>query len=261
MRSFQRFVSRHRWVMPVFFTAAAIVYAYIFADLGLSPWWAMVLLPFIMISFFMGSSVSSALQLPAIKALDEACDPYPLLDETTVQLTYVKNKQDRATLTLNHTAALIELGQAGKARALLATVCHADLPPLPTAWLAYNVNMAMAELQATGDFARAQVFYEQGCPLPERVKNPKQQAIMTDSLRLLYAELLLAQGEAGAALPVVNAIADTGPRMQVSKAWAYARIALATGDTETARQNLAYVLAHGNRLYVVQHARALMETL
>lgn len=260
MRNYQRFVSRHRWVMPVAACLMGVVYALFMAGLDASPWWGLLFLLIAFICLCQSLSASTVLQLPAIKALNDACDPYPLLDETTIQLTYVKNAGERATLTVNQAAALIELGQADKALTLLSAITLADLPPLPPAWLAYNVNTATAALD-TGDVARAQFLYEQSCSLPERVKEAKQRAAMADNLRLLSAELLLARGDAAAALPVVNAVTDAGLRTQVSKAWLYARIALTMDDRDTARQNLAYVLAHGNRLYVVQQARALMETL
>ena len=258
MRKYQRFVSRHPWVSPAFFTVAMAVYACIFADIGLSPWWTLVLLPFLLISFLQNASASSALQQAAIKIMEDTCDPYPLLDETTIQLTYIKNTGLRAYLLLNHAAALIETGEPEKAYGVLSNLSQVDLGPLPQSLLVFYHNLAYAELAVTGDLSRVQVWYEQAVKMVDGIKKPEERVKATAMAQMLYGEWQIARGEYVAALEAVNSVPNNSLRRQVDKAWAYARIAYAQGDIATAIRNLEYVIGYGNRLYVVQQAHALL---
>lgn len=261
MKGYKRFISRHRWVSPVFFVVAMGIYAYIFANLGLSSWWTLILLPFVLISFLGGLSASNALILSAVKPLHEACDPYPFLDETTIQLTYVKGKGERAVLTLNHAAALMETGRMEQAYALLTALPQSNLPNLPTVWLPFYLNLGQCELEVTGDVTRAQVWYEQTLKQLEGVKNPKQKAELADAVRLLYVDLQIAHGEYAAALEALATVEDKNLRRQVDKAWAYGRIAQVQGDIPGAVRNLEYVVACGNRLGLVQKAKGRLAQL
>ncbi len=261
MKGYKRFISRHRWVCPLVNIVLIVVYVNIFDALGWPTWWTLVLLPFLLVAFLQGASVSSALLLPTIKTMNDTCDPYPFLDETTIQLTYVKGKGERAVLTINHAAALMETGRMEQAYALLTALPQSALPNLPTVWLPFYLNLGQCELEVTGDVTRAQVWYEQTLKQLEEIKNPKQKAELADAVRLLYVELQIARGEYAAALEALATVEDKNLRRQVDKAWAYGRIAQAQGDIPGAVRNLEYVVACGNRLGLVQKAKGRLAQL
>ena len=136
-RKFRRLCNRHRWI-PVAITI-------LFIALWLLLLWKVGALAELerdeMISFYIaagvmllcslvaGSACSSYLMNPTVKSLNNQCDPFPLLAECEDQFTYVKNKGNRQLLTINHAAALIELGRNEEALAELEALNIVDALP------------------------------------------------------------------------------------------------------------------------------------
>ena len=259
MKGYKRWVhrcdSRYRWLPVAKMILLALLTAFLLYLLEYPPQWGLLWLLLFPAFLLSGAASSTILLTESVKPLHEACDPYPFLDETTIQLTYVKGKGERAVLTLNHAAALMETGRMEQAYALLTALPQSNLPNLPTVWLPFYLNLGQCELEVTGDVTRAQVWYEQTLKQLEEIKNPKQKAELADAVRLMYVELQIARGEFATALETLATVADKNLRRQVDKAWAYGRIAQAQGDVPGAVRNLEYVVACGNRLGLVQKAR------
>lgn len=255
---FDRLCSRHRWV-PVL-VMALLWSLLLLLELEEWAWWILIPLTFCMLlSLLMGSACTMRLMNPTVKMMQEQCDPFPLLEETSYQLGYVKNRSDRTLLTINKASGLMAAGYHHQALEELEALDIHD-PAVPTGWrYTYYHNLTAAAIRC-GYMEKAQTYYQTAIQQFSALKGKPQEDLQSNRVHL-SAELCMMQGAYAQAYDLLSKVASKNLYEQVVRAYDLAEIAVAQGQPQTARIHLDFVFRYGNRLYTVAKAQKLVEEL
>lgn len=205
----------------------------------------------------------------ALRALNEACDPEPMLElagETLKQFDR-RGKSRRAHALgwrLNRVVALTSLG---KHREALEELDHIQsrLPRKPgQCHLLYHNNRAAVDCalgrldDMAAELERAEAMMEQ-LRLPPNLAPACQLAVRTNRCALQA----LREGFGPRAEQEYRSLMQANPsvRWQVGAHLGLARCAIARGDRTEAREHLRYILDHGNKLEARRKAEDLMAEL
>ncbi len=255
----ERLISRRRWI-PVVFMA---LLWFLLLLLGAQEYWSWsILIPMtvcMLLSMLFGSAATMRLMDPAVKILQDQCDPYPLLEETSYQLGYVKNRSDRTLLTLNRASGLIAAGYHHQA---LEEMEALDIhnPAVPAGWrYTYYHNLVAASIRC-GYKEKAEVYYQTAIQQMFDVKGKEQKQLSSCRMHL-SADFCILQGNYTQACDLLFKMVPNNLYEQVSLAYSLAQIAVAQGQPDVARVHLDFVLTYGNRLYTVTKAQSLLEEL
>ena len=257
-RKWDRLCSRRRWV-PVVFMALCLVPATLLA-VQEDAWPIYVVAGLLLaLSLLGGSAASMRLTDTATKGMQDACDPHPLLEETTHQLGYVKNRSDRTFLTINRAAGLIAAGYCHQALEELEAWDIHD-PAVMTAWRhVYYHNLTAAAIEC-GSAEKALVYYQNALQQFEGLKGKARREAYPHRVQL-SADICRMQGNYAQAYELLAPLSPPTLYHQVGRAFTLARIAAAQGQPEIARIHLDFVVKYGNRLHVAAKARKLLEEM
>lgn len=253
-----RLCSRHRWipvlVMAVLWTLLLLL------ELAYWSWWILVPLTFCMLlSLLIGSASTLRLMNPTVKIMQEQCDPYPLLEETSYQLGYVKNRSDRTLLTINRASGLMAAGYHHQALEELEALDIHD-PAVPTGWrYTYYHNLTAAAISC-GYKEKAQTYYQTAIQQFSGLKGKAREEMQSCRVHL-SAELCIMQGGYAQAHDLLTKTAPNNLYEQVVRAYDLAKIAVEQGQPSNARIHLDFVFRYGNRLHTVVKAQELAEEL
>lgn len=253
-KKWNRLCSRHRWV-PVLAMALILLPWMLLSEGEL---WGLAALC-MLLSLLFGSAYTMQLMDPTVKIMNDQCDPYPMLEEATYQLGYVKNRSDRTLLTLNRCAGLIDAGYYQQGLEELEALDIHD-PAVIASWrFVYYHNLTVAAIECKNQ-EKAETYYQTAL---QQVGGMKGKAREKASLQrvMLSAEICLMYGNWAQAYELLGPVSPETMQGQVSRAYALARIAVAQGQPDIARVHLDFVLTHGNRLHVVTKAQGLLEQL
>ena len=255
-QKWERLCSRHRWI-PVL-VVAVILFPWVLLSEGESWIWIPVSLG-MLLSLLFGSAYTMQLMNPAVKVLQDRCDPHPLLEETTCQLGYVKNRSDRTLLTLNRCAGLIEAGYYDQALDELEALDIHD-PAVITQWrYVYYHNLTAASIDS-GHKEKAEVYYQSALQQFAGLRGKAREQMELRRIAL-SADICIMYGNYAQAYELLAPMAPDTLQGQVGRAYALARIAVAQGQPDIARVHLDFVLTYGNRLHVVAKAQKLVEEI
>lgn len=257
-QKWERLCSRHRWV-PVVVVVLCMIPAFLLA-VQEESWFAYILIGLIVaVSLLSGSASTLRLMNPTVKMLQDRCDPFPVLEETSYQLGYVKNRSDRTLLTINRAAGLANAGYYDQALEELEAL-DIHNPAVPVAWrYAYYHNLASVAIDA-GHKEKAEVYYQNALQQLTGLKG-KQRETGNTQRTALSADICLMHGNYAQAYELLAPLTPGHLQGQVSRAYALAQIAMAQGQPEVARVHLDFVLTYGNRLHVVAKAQKLVEEI
>lgn len=196
------------------------------------------------------------------KIMTEQCDPYPFLNELRTQLSYDNLPFHNAALRINFAAALHNTGSTQAALDVMRQIPLAQKKSASPALKAIYCNNLATYLQVLEDSPAAEDAYRQFRALAAEKKADKYLKKYSPSLvPMAEVEQLYRQGEYTAALERSRAIPVNSAYDRVHNTFLQARCSIALGDPDTARQALRFVIDHGNRLAVVDRAKALLDTL
>ena len=213
------------------------------------------------IGALLGDSCLMRLTKKPLSDFDDACDPYPLLEETEKLLACnLKGNMEQVT-QINRLAALSVLG---KYDVVYDTLMSLNIDKysgcLPMNKVVYYHNLASAcddlgrHDEASAWRSKMNTIYND---MPE---NRMKKSVSTFVLNS-RAEELFYSGRYQEALEMRNSKGNQKLRYQVADAFAIAKIYIKLGDKEKARENLEFVIKNGNKLYVVTEAKELMKEL
>lgn len=259
-----RLCNRHRWIPVVLSLAYIALCSCIIAPGDASALKAVFYVAAAMLllsSFLVGAGCGGKRMNPAVKTLNDCCDPYPLLQECDDQLSYVKNRGNRQLITANRAAALIELGREEEALASLEAL-NIDTPTAMPIWrYIYYHNAALAALLC-GQREKAETYRHKAHQQGATITGKKYQELISSSTQGLNAELCLdAKDYDGARCILEQSIAPAELLSQVNRAYQIGRLELAQSNLTSARFQLEFVVKHGNRLGVVGKAQELLNEL
>ena len=223
------------------------------------------LLPWILAYQFANQKLSQ----DALKAINEDCDPEPLLEVADITLQqFDKRGRSRRNQILgwrmNRVVALSCLGRHEEALEELDLVERRLPRMMGQMHLLYHNNRAMV----LGDLKRAEDMSMEmqkalgllgGLKIPSNLREVSVLAVRSSSCTLAALE----EGYT----PEVEAEykelleANETKRWQVTHRLGLARCAVARGDEVTARQHLDFVLRYGNKLEARRQAEELMDQL
>lgn len=261
MEKIYRFAAKNKrlfTVLSIVFLCG--VYTAFFAFLGL-PIWLIILvdLVFMFISWAYPAAARGKLMDKAIAALDQQCDPYPLLQEVQTQLTYQNSEAQEQLLLINQGAALGMLGQYQQEYDILTTInidkCAATL--LPTKLIYYN-NLS-SECARLGDIPQAKIWNAKACQLYEDMKEGKPKQSLRYQYQMLQADSCFLNEEYEKALELARMAPADNLYRQVCKARFCGELQLKLGNLEAAKADLQFVVTNGNRLCAVTQALELMQ--
>ncbi len=260
METMNRWVSKHK--TAGFLLLALILcglYTFVFISLQMPPLLILFLnLLLVVVAYLYSQGCYAQIVNKAIKTLNEQCDPYPLLEETATFLSHSNKEYHRQMLTINHCAALIEIGQFQKAYQLMSAInidqCK-EMVPLYKAVYYQNLFTICDEL---GQEEAAKIWLSKGNQLyssikPSAAKKKLEVNIVLNNVHYNkeYDQAL----ESLQALPIPHLLAGVGIAMES------ARIYLAKGDLPKAKEALCFVVEKGNKLHIVEEAKTLLEQI
>ena len=251
-----RFFSRHRWVPPVIAAAICVplMALSILTDESVGGY-VFFCVVWLLLSFLVGSAGSMQLVSKAAKALNEQGDPHPLLEETTYQLGYVKNRSDRTMLSINRCAGLIEAGYVAQALEEMEAL-NIDAPTVAHQWrYVYYHNLTVAAIHC-GQSEKAEIYYQKTTQQLELLRG-KMLRDTQDLHRYLSARIYLMRRDYRNAHAMLLAHQPKHLMGQVSCSLEWARFAIGQGDVAAAKPHLEFVMRYGNRLHAVAQAQQL----
>lgn len=219
--------------------------------------WALLLL----ITFVAVDNYRNKLLIPTMKTLDDACDPYPLLSELELQASYPASESMSLLHRINHATALRATGDFDTALRILKEI-NIDKSPSTVNGIKFIYYNNLADLHhLTGQYDEADVWNEKARQIWRDLPENKQKKLLEVNVHAAAAEAAYRKGEYAQTMVLLDQITFPTLRGQVETALLYARCALQTGDTETTKAKLQFVLQNGNRLFCVDEARKLLANL
>lgn len=250
-----RAFSRHRWLPPLITAAILLPLLAACVWLGMGAWVYILMAFTLLVSFFMGSGCTAALMNETLKAWQDRCDPYPMLEETTYQLGYVTSRSDRNILIINRCAGLIETGYLQQALEELEAINIDDPATVPANRYVYYHNLADAAIEC-GYREKAEIYYQKALQQRQSIKGAAAKQLR-DSYTHLDAAMARARGDLMSAYALLAPMEPQSLKGQVSRSLDLARIAIGQGNPAAAKPHLEFVMRYGNRLYAVTQAQAL----
>ena len=209
----------------------------------------------------LGESCLIRLTKKPLSDFDDACDPYPLLEETE-KLLACKPKGNMEQVTqINRLAALSALGKYDIVYDTLMSInIDKFARSLPMNKAVYYHNLASA-CDDLGRHEEASVWRTKMNMIYNDMPENKMKKSISTFILNSRAEELFYNGRYQEALEMRNSKGNQKLRYQVADAFAIAKIYIKLGDKEKARENLEFVIKNGNKLYAVTEAKELMKEL
>lgn len=239
--------SSYIWLLSIVNAAPGIIFAVV-----------------IVLAFFIGTAVESCAQYlvkEPLRILDEQCDPYPFLEETQKLLTYKNSKVTRQALLINYAVALRDTGDYHQTLAVLNGI-HIDqfsgtIPPVK---IVYYHNLADI-LTVLNRYDEAEIWYKMALEIFEDMPDNKFKRELSNAMESAKADHCFRIGDYRGAIELVGKATAQNLRKQISHALLLARCHVALDESQAAREELAFVIQHGNKLHDVKEAQMLMDTL
>lgn len=224
------------------------------------PVWAVVLIDLFVLlvnSVHIDGAYGRLLKKP-IQALINDCDPYPMLQETTEQMSYGIAGNMEQVVKINHGLALMEVGRYQDALDLLNSInIDRYAGTLPVTRFTYYNNLTCI-LTLMGEHPEAEVWYQKAVQIYQDLPDGKLKQSLRPAVESMAADAWFRRGEYEKAIECTNALYPPEPCNQISQAMLVARSYIALGRPEEARKPLEFVLSKGNRLHAVSQARAIL---
>lgn len=214
--------------------------------------------------FVVGRFISMApgklLQEPH-RLLQQECDPYPLMEETQRQLARKFDGTHRQLLEMDYAVSLRETGQFHKAAEILENI-NIDKFPGTTPFLKYVYYHNLCDISyILGRSEEARVWCRKFRQIHHDLPPTKAKQELSATNDLMEAEVLFYEGNHESALRKVAWIKLPTRRMVLDGALLAAKCHIALEEPEKAKEKLQYVMNNGNKLYIAEEAREILESL
>ncbi len=242
------------WIIP-----ATLIFSMIFIYYEL-PILPVVL--FYLIMCFTGwmfvSSCARQLLIKALNALNDECDPYPLLKEAENHMSYAYSQSNKQVLLIDYCCALSEIGEYKEnLEKLESIIIDKYTSTLPITKAIYYNNLAAAYLNLNV-LEKAELCINKAKQLYDELKNVKQKNMLSSSIQSNIANLAYHRQDYNKSIEILDNIQTKNLRDSVYIALSYAEIYIVQDKIEEAKLKLQFVIENGNKLIAVQRAKDLL---
>lgn len=197
----------------------------------------------------------------AITALNEANDPYPLLELTEKLKECNIGEYSKLSITTNYCAALDNVGRTEENYNILSSLNvakYADNDPFFACVYYHNLFSVCSNLER---FEEAEVWYKKAQDSYLKIKRQKQKEAAAFSINMSRVQLEINRGNYCEALKLTDGAATINPYQRVSKAFTLGVLYMKLEEKEKAIREFNYCIAYGNRRYVVTEAKENLNSL
>ncbi len=259
MKGLDRWMAKHRRLAKLLFGTLLVGCYSLLLVLGVPLWLVILIDLFVLLvnSVHIDGSLTR-LQKKPLHILNNDCDPYPFLQETTEQLTYKTTGVMEQTIKINHAAALREVGRYQDALELLNSInIDRYAATIPVTRFVYYNNLTDV-LTLLGNYPEAEVWYQKAVQIYQDLPDSKLKQSLRPVVEAMAEDAWFRRGEYEKAIECSKARYPKEPCNQINQAMLIARCYIALGQLEEARKPLEFVVAKGNRLHAVAQARAML---
>jgi len=263
MRTIYGWMAKHRWLAIVL---GSLLLCGVYTGLCLdtdTPIWLVILLNLVLI-FCTYATVDNAplyLLKNSIAELDHNCNPVPLGLELEKLLTYKNSEVTQQSLLMNYTLALDCIGNYEKSYEILSSInIDKSAKTLPGNKIVYY-NNRMEQCMHLEKYEEACVWYLKASQMYADMKKSKHKEILKNTVQEAEAVYYFCKKEYEKAAHILDASVPRCLRAKVEDAYLYAKICLALGDEDKAREKLTFVIQNGNKLHYVEEAKKILERL
>jgi tetratricopeptide (TPR) repeat protein len=261
--SFCRFVSRHRLLCNLLFDLFLCgICTYMLASIQAAPWVIIAVdLFMILCTYCFCESASNQLLAIAGKALNERCDPLPLLHEAEEGL---KGRRESATThvyLIDYALALSELGDHARAYEVMSEInIDKFAGTLPVTKAIYYNNLAYF-CHVLNKYESADLYHKKAMQMLAEVKNQKQRKQLEYSCLSSQAEERLRHDDPDGAMAFAARLSPACAYQDLSTAFLLGQICFLQKDFENAKKHLTRAASYPPSLYVVQQAKNMLEEI
>ncbi len=199
----------------------------------------------------------------AFDSLDRECDPNPLYEETTALLkSMAHNKNNTQLFLMYQHNALTHMGEFEKAYHVISAVDVSKMSKKFIASMSILHTYYMFSLcDKMGRDEEATEWYNKLMDDYSAVRDPLTIGRVGRSVENAKLIDLCRRGEFEEVLDLMEDSTTPTKLSEIMRSMRYARCYIGIDDTESAREQLEYVLENGGKLYYVQQAKEMLEAL
>ena len=218
-----------------------------------------LLYTFVMFSYIDGCYLAAANK--ATKHLNDTCDYEPLLALTEEIVRYAKPSPNKQIMHMNYAVCHLYKGDFLTARQIMTNI---NINKFPGAMyyikMLYYNNLAEIE-DHLGNNEAADVYFDNVDKLYRDLKPGKKKELFKDTFNSTLASHLYRNGDYRAALEIMDKLKPSNLCSAVQSAHLHARILIALGENERAKEALNFAIANGGKLYVVSEAKEILASI
>lgn len=196
-----------------------------------------------------------------LQTLTRQCDPYPFLAEMCEQLSYPYNPIHKQMIQVNYAMALRQTGNYARSLEVLNSIPIDDESRTPPflRYVYYN-NLSDIYIQLK-QYDEAEFFYQRSLMVYAALKDGKVKQNFSRSFYSGKAESLFRRGEYSEAIAQLAQVPCNNLLDKVENAMLSAKCNMGLGNTEKAKEDLEFIICHGNKLYYVHEASSMLTKL
>lgn len=263
MDSLCRWICNHRTLCKAVFGIALLI-----DIVYLAPQQSLTLVLLILMALILTFAVFTAidncyvqlLKKPG-KLLNDACDPYPYLEQTELLSTYKLTDTAQQLVLMDQAAMLLAIGNGQEAYDLLASINidkFAGTVPFYKASYYNNLACSCLLLSKTEE---AKIWFHKSQQIEQDIRSQKIKKLLAWAQCTTYTELLYRDGKYDEALAALGEAKAETLHQKVVYAMLQGKLSFAKGDCAKASDYLNFVCINGNQMYEVSEAKSLLEKL
>lgn len=194
----------------------------------------------------------------AQKTLWDQCDPYPLLNEIEVQMTYKNSEHFKQLLLIEYSLVLQVIGEYNKAMEKLESVNIENYAKKsPSSRSQYFGRLASIHL-CLNDIEKAELNINRSIEILNGEKNKKLKSMSLMLIQYKVAELSYLKKDFDKSIEILNSIVERAKINFLHKAFLYAKNYIEQNKIDEAKVELQFVIQNVNKLIYVQIAKDLL---
>ena len=263
MKSFYRWITEHSGLcrgIVLLGLAAFLFYASMLEHVSLLTVYFIGLIFLFIFNRFLSLAAGKVMEEP-FALCDQECDPYPLLDALRQMAAKQQNSPQQQSAQINYAQALRLVGENYRCADILTQI-NIDRYPSTNICTKFIYYTSLADvLFALDRDQEAHIWHRKAMQIYNDLPENKLKHQLDAEVQLSAAQALYRAGDHVTALQKVAWINCKNKRQLLDAAMIASKCHIALEEPEKAREKLQYIIDNGNKLYIVEEARGLQETL